>query len=451
MLTQLVLVTAVCALVLSALVIARGLRREERARELLEESQATGTNVPASLHPVIDPRTCLHSAACVDACPEQVLGIVDGMTRMVQASSCIGHGRCHAACPVGAIRLVFGTAERGVDIPLLRAGYETDTAGLFIVGELGGMGLLKNSMRQGMQVVPALRRALERPGLPPPEPGAVDVAIVGGGPAGIACAAQCAHDGVRFVVLEQDSLGGSVTHYPRRKLIFSEPLQLPVIGRFGKREMLKEELIAELERLCLAAGVDILEGRQVVGIDGAVGRFRVRTQGANGAESFAARAVVLAIGRRGTPRRLGIPGEDQAHVVYRLLDPEQYRHRRVLVVGGGDSAVEAAVSLSQVAGCQVHLSYRGEAFFRIKRQNRVDLEARAAAGAIALHLRSRPVEILARAVRLEQEDGPPFQLEVDDVLVHAGGILPTPFLASLGVRVETRYGEAPGPAAEARA
>ncbi|MDC3379473.1 NAD(P)-binding domain-containing protein, partial [Planctomycetota bacterium] len=293
MLTTIVWITAACVVVLIVVVFAVGFRREEKAREILAESLASGANQPASLHPVIDLEACMSSGACIDVCPEAVLGSVAGVTQMVQANNCIGHGRCKDSCPVDAINLVFGTSERGMDIPMLRKGYQTNVDGIYIVGELGGMGLLKNTMKQGMQVVASLKKALKGD-LPKPKAGAVDVVIVGGGPAGIACAAQCVDDGLSYVLLEQDSLGGSITHYPRRKLIFTEVIKLPVVGKFGKREMLKEELIAELEQVMLKAGIDLQEGVRVTGVTGKVGRFKVQAERGAETVAFDTRLVVLA-------------------------------------------------------------------------------------------------------------------------------------------------------------
>ena len=443
MLTTLFIGVALAVVIIIVMGAYLSVRAERREAEALAEAQAAGMNVPVSLHPVIDLTTCIGSGACVDVCPESVLGRPGGVTQLVQAGGCIGHGRCHDACPVGAIALVFGTAERGVDLPLLRAGYETNVDGMFVIGELGGMGLIRNAMRQGITAVgTGVRTSLKNPEIVAGSgPGLVDVVIVGAGPAGIAAALECAHRKLSFVLLEQFTLGGSVTHYPRRKLVFTEQIKLPIVGNFGKSEMLKEELVAEFERVCLAGGITILEGRRVTGVEGRAGDFRVVCATEGGEEVHRGRTVVLSIGRRGTPRRLNVPGEDLPHIVYRLLDPEQYRHRKVLCVGGGDSSVEAAVSLAEVAGCEVHLSYRGEAFYRVKKKNRAQLEAAVEQGRVRLHLQTSALRVTPDQVVLSAPEGER-TLQITDVIVNVGGVVPTAFLESVGIKVETKFGEA---------
>jgi thioredoxin reductase/ferredoxin len=439
MLTYLVWTTFGAVILLVAAGVGLYFRRERENRVLFEETLATGMSEVPSLHPVVDAELCISSGACVDACPEDVLGQVDGKTHLIQPGSCIGHGLCQSSCPTDAITLVFGTAKRGVDIPLLRRGYESNVDGIFVVGELGGMGLLRNTLRQGQQAVASIQETLADPLRADPD--TVDVLIVGGGPAGISCALKCKEQGLSFKILEQFTMGGSVSHYPRRKLIHSEVVPLPLVGKFGKREMLKEEMIAEFERCLLEADISILEHRRVDDIQGRLGAFIVNAQGPDGLELHRARTVVLAIGRRGTPRRLLVPGEESQRVVYRLLEPEMYRHRKVLVVGGGDSAVEAAVSVSHMAGSAVHLSYRKKAFFRVKKNNRQALEQAVTEGRVTLHLETNVIAIGQDEVALESPRGR-YKIEVQDLIVSIGGVLPRQFLDKIGIEVETKHGEA---------
>lgn len=444
MLTQLVFGAAAVVLLIIIAGIYFAFRREDEAEVHLADSIASGMNLPPSLHPVIDLTVCMGSSACLDSCPAHVLGRVAGVTQMIEANECIGHGRCKDSCPVDAISLVFGTAERGVDIPLLRKGHETNVNGIMIVGELGGMGLIRNAFRQGITAVGTIPKILGRENVAQAQGEVADVVIVGGGPAGVAAALECKRRDLSFVVLEQFSTGGSVTHYPRRKLIFTETIKLPIVGNFGKSEMFKEELVNAFDRVVDQAGIEIREGRRVTAIDGRAGDFRLKVELLEGgAEEYRGRTVILAIGRRGTPRRLDVPGEDQSHVVYRLIDAEQYRRRKVLVVGGGDVAVESAVSVSKAAGATVHLSYRGEALFRAKKENRRGFEEQVKKGKIKTHFKTNVARLTRDTAVLRHDDGREQTIEVDDVIVNVGGVLPTAFLEQVGIRVETKYGEGP--------
>jgi thioredoxin reductase/ferredoxin len=408
-------------------------RRSVRSRAVLAESVELGLAEPASLHPRIDVGECIGCGACVSACPEQdVLGLIDGKARVVRAAHCIGHGACREACPVGAIALVFGTETRGVEIPLLSPSFETNVPGLFIAGELGGMGLIRNAIEQGRQAVESVRR-LEGIG----RGDGLDLLIVGAGPAGFSASLAAKQHGLRALTVEQETLGGTVAHYPRGKIVMTAPVELPLYGKLRLRETSKEALLGlwqEVERrtrprIAYEERVEKIE-RRGEGFEVATSRGRHR-----------ARAVLLAIGRRGTPRKLGVPGEELAKVVYRLVDPEQYRGRRVLVVGGGDSALEAALQLAGEPGTEATLSYRGAAFSRAKAANRARVERAAAGGAMQVLLGSDVTEIEAEAVRLRSGERA-LSLANDAVIVCAGGVLPNAFLASIGVAVETKYGTA---------
>ena len=387
---------------------------------------------PASLHPVIDYARCLGCATCVKACPEKdVLGIMDNHALLITPSSCIGHGACKSACPTQAIELVFGTASRGVDIPQVGPDFQTNIPGIYIAGELGGMGLIRNAIEQGRQAIEATaRNGRDRPA------DQLDILIVGAGPAGISAAMAAKEMKLSYRVLEQDTVGGTIAHYPRGKIVMTAPAKLPIIGEFHFGETSKENLMKFWSDAVDRAGLDIRTGARVEAIEVIDGGFEVKAD-----ECYRVSNVLLAIGRRGTPRKLGIPGEEHSKVVYRLVDPEQYRDRKVIVVGGGDSALEAALSLSQEPGTEVLLSYRGSAFNRVKAKNRERVAAAADSAQLSVELGSQLRQITGDKVCLETVRGE-VQLANDAVIVCAGGILPTAFLESVGIAVETRFGTA---------
>jgi thioredoxin reductase/ferredoxin len=413
----------------------RRARREAQHRAVKEEAVAAGLIEPASLHPVIDAAQCVGCGSCVRACPEQpehhVLGLIEGKAHLLSPTDCIGHGACKEACPVGAITLVFGTATRGVDIPVLRPNFESNVPGIYVAGELGGMGLIRNALSQGRQAVEAIAAANRR------HPARLDVLIVGAGPAGFAAALTAQSLGLRYLVIEQESLGGCVYQYPRGKMVMTSPVEVPLIGKIHFRHTSKEELLKFWTDARDRHKIQIRCQERVEGIDCHDGGFIVRTS----RNRYPAANVLLAIGRRGTPRKLGVPGEELPKVVYRLIDPEQYRGQKVLVVGGGDSALEAAASIAEVGDTRVTLSYRGDAFTRAKPRKRARANPARARGTLDLLLTSQVAEIHPDLVILEHS-GQPLQLHNEAVIVSAGGVLPNEFLRGVGVQVETKYGTA---------
>lgn len=409
-------------------------RRQRAARKSLHRLRDQGGGDPPSLYPKIDPTLCVGCGACVEACPEdEVLRVIDGRAHLVNPTHCVGHGRCKTSCPTSAIELVFGTSARGVTVPLLSDSLQTSVPGMYVAGELGGFGLIRTAVNQGIQVVENLAA-----GLKPGTNGATDVVIVGAGPAGIAAALACQERGLSHVILDQEGLGGSVHHYPRRKLVMTSPVRLPIVGAMNFKEISKEDLYAFWDTVVRKAGLKIEAPRRVSSIERDGALFRVV---ATGAETRA-RRVVLAIGRRGTPRKLGVPGEEGPNVAYRLLEPDQYSGRRALVVGGGNSAVEAAVSLAE-AGVRTVLSYRGERLSRVAEATQEKLESLRGPH-LQLVLQSEVRAIESERVLMHGPFGERW-IPNDYVFVLIGGDLPTKFLETIGVATTTYYGEPPRP------
>ncbi|HEX5393254.1 MAG TPA: NAD(P)-binding domain-containing protein [Rhodocyclaceae bacterium] len=408
-------------------------RREVRAVKVLHETLEAGLTEPPSLHPVVDNAICMGSGACTRACPEHALGIVHGKAVLVNPSHCIGHGACAAACPAEAITLVFGTAKRGMDIPYVKPSFETNVPGIFIAGELGGMGLIRKAAEQGKQ---AMQNVAKHRG----QGDQLDVVIVGAGPAGLTATLGAMEHKLRSVTIEQeDSLGGTVYHYPRNKLVMTQPVTLPLVGKAKLGEISKEALLAFWQDIVQRVGMKLnfSESMEKIESMGDGKGFIVHTP----KQQYKTRNILLAIGRRGTPRKLGVPGEEHPKVVYRLIDPEQYKGQRVVVVGGGDSAIEAAMAIAEEADTEVILSYRGEAFGRVKPKNRERLAEAEAASRLTVALGSNVLSITPQTLVLEQ-GGSQREIANDAVIVCAGGILPTPMLKDIGIKVETKFGTA---------
>lgn len=423
---------------IGATLVAGYLRRRSRLQRqtlsLLAESERTGLNEPPSLHPVVDPTRCFGSGACTRACPESALGVVNGKATLINAAHCIGHGACLSACPVQAISLVFGTERRGIEIPNLSPEYETNVPGVFIAGELGGMGLIRKTAEQGRQAMAAIRKRVGTHAAP------LDVVIIGAGPAGISAGLSAIHHKLRYAVVEQeDSLGGAVYHYPRHKVAMTAPVKLDVIGSMSLgTEVQKERLLEFWNDVVRRTGLRVRFTERFEGLTAQPdGSFIVKTSRA----TLHTRCVLLALGRRGTPRKLDVPGEDSAKVVYRLVDAAQYAGQAVLVVGGGDSALEAAIALGEQEGTEVTLSYRSKAFARVKEKNRVRLTELEQGGRIKVMLESTVDHIEADTVHLKA-GGEVQALRNDKVVVCAGGVLPTPLLQSIGIEFETKFGKA---------
>lgn len=398
----------------------------------IRKAREDGLHEPVSLHPYIDVNSCIQTGACVAACPEHdIIGIRKGKATIINASRCIGHGACFHACPTGAISLRIGTEKRGVDLPHVSQNFETNVPGVFIAGELGGMGLIKNAVEQGRQAVDNIAKSIRKN-----HQASYDIIITGAGPAGISACLQAKKHGLKFLLLEQDSLGGTVFTFPRKKIVMTAPMDLPLFGKVKLYETTKTELLNLWQNVLKENNVTITENSKVETIVNENGIFRVIT---NKGDEFTTCNVLLAIGRRGSPRKLNIPGEDKEKVAYRLLEPEDIYDKNIIIAGGGDSAVESALLLAEKN--HVTLSYRNEVFNRIKPLNSSALNKAVAEGRLDVRLKTNLVLIEDKTVTLSDDKVGEIVLANDLVFIFAGGELPIQFLEKVGIKITRKFGE----------
>lgn len=418
--------------------------QQELSRKI-KEAKELGSNQALTQHPQIDRNSCLGCGSCVLACPERgVLALVEGKAQLVNASHCVGHGCCESVCPVGALIVGLGDVTQRTDIPLLSDERETSVPGIFIAGELGGIGLIRHAVVQGSEIISTISLRLKTNDQPQACDDLLDVLIVGSGPSGIAATLKSHELGLRYKIIDQDELGGTVRKYPRNKMTLTQPVDLPIYGRMKRTQYTKEELIELWEQVLKDAGITVQSGTRLTGIERREdGILTAMTSQGN----YHCRYCVLALGRRGTPRRLDVPGEDSENVLYQLTDVAEYSNQKLLVVGGGDSAIEAALALATQPGNQVTLSYRRHAFFRIKQKNRDNIQIAQQEGKVEVVFNSqvRAIEGDRTLLEVQTEKGGRIDKQsvpAEYVFIFAGGEPPYPLLKNIGIQFGGRTNDA---------
>lgn len=405
--------------------ILRKRKSEARARKRFEELKMIGLNETTTMHPHIDVTACIGCGGCVKVCPEgDVLGIIEGKAALIHGAKCVGHAMCAEACPVGAIEMLMATPSRSAALPVLREGFETNVPGIYIVGELGGIGLIRNAVEQGKAAVERIASSRI------PHKAEYDVAIVGAGPSGLAAGLTAKKNNLRYIILEQGDIGGAILHYPRAKVVMTSPVELPLWGKLKLRETKKETLVSIWQEIIAKTSLEVCVNEKVASVEKTDGQFTVTTSN----RQTTAATVVLALGRRGTPRKLGIPGEELPKVMYRLIDASTYNNSNVVIVGGGDSAVEAAVGLSIQENNVVTLSYRKEQFTRIKERNKQNIDDKISRKKVNVLFNSELREIREGSVVLTTAKGN-VEIPNDYVFIFAGGELPFAFLTKVGIEM----------------
>lgn len=409
--------------------------KHRTAKRKWDDNVAKNMHEPMTLHPEIDTNLCGGCGACVKACPEgDIIKLIHHRAVLIEPSKCVGHGQCELACPFDAIKLAFGTKTRGMDLPRIDGNYQTNVKGLYISGELGGMGLIRNATKQGRLAAEHAAKSCKKNVNTD-----VDVLIVGAGPAGLSASLACAAAGARYVCIEQNKFGGTIYNFPRQKVVMSHPIELPIVGQinFPSNKVSKEQILALWNSVRKKSRLKIKEETKFMGLNRQNGVFAVKTSKG----VFTAQKVILAMGVRGSPRKLGIPGEEMTKVTYNLLDPEQYQKKWVAVVGGGNAAVEAAQYLAKRQyRNRVFLLVRGEVLDRCNEENQkiiFDLQKK---GRVYISWNTSVEEVHPTHIFINKA-GKRMRLQNDFLFIFAGAELPFAFLRSLGIMIDTKYGE----------
>lgn len=421
--------------VFSAFQIYRKNKATKKAAKKLQQSIDSQTNEPITLHPHIDPGLCAGCGNCVSACPEgKIIQIINAKAVLVTPTKCVGHGECERSCPTGAISLVFGTKTRGMEIPRISTNYETNVPGLYIAGELGGMGLIRNAFKQGNI---AATHAIAN--IKTNEKTDTDLLIVGAGPAGLSCGFTAVQMKKSYICIEQNSVGGTVYNFPRQKIVMTHPADVPGVGqmKFKKNKVSKEELLEFFNDARAKTGLKIKEHVRFISVKKEGNIFHAETS----AGIITAKKVILCMGVRGSPRKLGLPNEDTEKVAYNLIDPEQYQRKNIAVVGGGNAGVEAAQMLGNSKyQNKVTLLVRGPTFDRCNEENKNIIVKMAEKGLVEILYSTSVTAIDTKTIKIKTEGKEEKEIKNDYLFVFAGAEMPFKFLMSLGVEIEKKYG-----------
>jgi putative YpdA family bacillithiol system oxidoreductase len=409
------------------------LSARKRHHGMIAPAQVVGPRI--LVHDINDDR-CTGCDACVAVCPTNVLDLVSNKSRVLRFQDCIQCEACMFACPTEAL-VMFpeGAVPPPLKVPEIDENFQTAVPGQYLIGEVAGKPLVKNAANLGRVVVEHMLQTGMRPGALGGGQNIVDVAIVGSGPGGLSAALSCIQKGLSYVVLEKEQeIASTISRYPKGKLVMAEPYDSVNLSLLPVFDSSKEQLIPIWKELLERVRLRVNQGESVETVTKqGDGTFEIRSTVA----SYRAQRVVLSIGTRGKPRTLQVPGENLPKIFSLLEDPDMWQAKNVLVVGGGDSAVEAALALSD-SGAKVTVSYRGKGFNRAAPKNKQTIENYAAEGRIKVKLGSQVLQFDHESVTLALADGSQKRYPNDGAFVLIGADPPVQWLEKMGVRFVER-------------
>lgn len=375
------------------------------------------------MYPSVNRGVCVGCGTCVLSCKvKKTLALISGKSTLVDPRVCDACGNCEKACPTGANQMLEYGQKLKIRVPQIDENFETNVPGIYIIGTLAGAGLIKEAINQGRAVLNHIMRSVYPDRLP-------HVLIIGAGPAGLSAFLSSRKFGLPSTCLEKGAAANTIRNFPKRKIVMAEPVDMPLFGPLWVGDTTREKLLEVWDGILEKTKAPIVTGARLEGVRREGGRFIVSA----GGQEIPCDRIILALGVRGEPRKLKVPGEDLPKVFYNLIDAQEFKGRRIAVVGGGDASLEASLALAS-QGCRVTLVVRGESFPMAKARNREKIAAAIEAKTVEVRFKSAVREIKPKSVVVTSGESAE-ELENDAVFIMIGGELPYPLLEKIGINI----------------